>query len=121
MTNHPKEQSRRILAKVKAGFDWAVKSKIFTKNIYEDVTKIKKDSNTEEIDPFTKEERDTLLQAFRESQYYGYYLPFVEFLFFTGARPCQAIALTWNKISLNQSILFDCDYVEEKLNEKTLN
>lgn len=116
--NHPMQQSKRILTKVKAGFHWAVKSKIFTKNIYENVTEIRSKSKSE-IDPFSKQERDTLIDAFKNSKYYSYYAPFIEFLFFTGCRPSEAIALKWEKISINQSILFDCDFVEGKLQDET--
>lgn len=58
-----------------------------------------KGDEEEEIYPFTREERDRIILAFKASRYYKEYAPLVEFLFFTGARPSEVLALQWKHIS----------------------
>ncbi|WP_416676729.1 site-specific integrase [Egbenema bharatensis] len=52
----------------------------------------------EEINPFTREERDRIIAAFQANRYYKGYAPLVEFLFFTGCRPSEALALQWKNV-----------------------
>lgn len=59
----------------------------------------KSDSEEADINPFTPEERDSIIQAFAESELYSYYAPMVKLLFFTGCRPSEAIALQWKHVS----------------------
>ena len=106
-----------MLQKVKGGCEWAVRAKLFTDNPYEEVTPTKHKSSNE-IDPFTQPERDLIIEAFENSRYYSYYSSFIKFMFFTGCRPPDAIALTWGKVTAGEFI-FDCDYVEGKLQERT--
>lgn len=40
-----------------------------------------------------------MIEAFRSDRYYKFYAPLVEFLFATGARPSEAIALQWKHIT----------------------
>ena len=69
--------------------------------------KISRSTKTEEkIEAFTASERDLIITAFRESSYYNCYSDFVEFLFFTGCRPSEAIALEWKHI-FKKSIIFE--------------
>ncbi|MEM6452777.1 MAG: site-specific integrase [Cyanobacteria bacterium P01_D01_bin.105] len=69
--------------------------------------KLKKVSNDEiDIQPFTREERDRVIAAFENNRYYKYYAPLVKFLFFTGCRPSEALALPWKNVS-QSAILFD--------------
>ncbi len=61
----------------------------------------------EEIDPFTAEERDLILEAFESDRFrpqksaykHSYYAPLIKFLFFTGCRPSEAVALQWKHVS----------------------
>ncbi|MEP0912487.1 tyrosine-type recombinase/integrase [Leptolyngbya sp. FACHB-711] len=53
----------------------------------------------EEIYPFTTEERNRIITAFKADRHYGKYASLVEFLFFTGCRPSEALALQWKHIS----------------------
>lgn len=52
---------------------------------------------------FSPEERDAIIKAFKQDQRKGMnyrgYAPFVEFLFFTGCRPSEAVGLRWKHIS----------------------
>lgn len=62
--------------------------------------KLPKSEKNEEYDihPFTRQERDVIIQAFEEDKHYSYYAPLVKFLFYTGCRPSEAIALQWKHI-----------------------
>jgi integrase len=39
-----------------------------------------------------------VIAAFKENRYYKYYAPLVEFLFYAGCRPSEALALQWKHI-----------------------
>ncbi|HYX13075.1 MAG TPA: tyrosine-type recombinase/integrase [Nostoc sp.] len=52
----------------------------------------------DEINPFTGNERSTIIQAFYASDRYRYYAPLVEFMFYTGCRPSEALALHWKHV-----------------------
>ena len=43
--------------------------------------------------------RHSIIEAFKGNRYYSHYAPLVEFLFFTGCRPSEAIALQWKHIN----------------------
>ena len=58
---------------------------------------------TSKPDPFTAEERDVILNHFREK--HGFYYPFVATLFYTGARQSEIIALRWGDIDLRSGTL----------------
>ena len=57
--------------------------------------------------PFTAEERDAILRAIATDQFcpkvsgfkHPYYLPLITFLFKTGCRPSEAVALEWGHIT----------------------
>ena len=61
-----------------------------------------------EIDPFTAEERDQLLEVIRMGHYSAYYYRFIAFLFFTGCRPSEAAALEWSHIATDGRSLTFC-------------
>jgi integrase len=50
-------------------------------------------SEDEDVNPFTKAERDLIIETFANHRYYRHYTNYIRFLFFTGARPSEAIAL----------------------------
>jgi len=54
-------------------------------------------------DPFTEEERDKIIQHFREKN--RFYYPFVYTLFWTGMRPSEALTLRWEDIDLKHGFI----------------
>ena len=98
------DTTRRTITQISACCEWAVELGLITANPFrgmaEKIKVIKSSSNElDEIDPFTKEERDAIIAAFESHSTYSYYAPFVKFLFWTGARTGEAIALQWKHIS----------------------
>jgi integrase len=103
IANKTPNTCKRILTQISACCDWAVKSQLIEKNPFEDMAgdiKIPKGEKEEtDINAFTQEERDKIIGAFKQSRHYKYYAPLIEFLFMTGCRPSEAIALQWKHIS----------------------
>ena len=62
------------------------------------VTRLDKGSDAADIDPYTEEERERILDWFfrQRSKYHS----FVYFRFWTGTRPSEAIALRWGDVDL---------------------
>ena len=58
---------------------------------------------TPKPDPFTEEERDKILQAFKEKS--RFYYIFAYLLFWTGMRPSEALALRWEDIDIKHGFL----------------
>lgn len=98
----PAESTQRVLTQLSACCKWARKSGLLDSNPFDgmaaEIIVKKTGTEEEEINPFTKEERDRIIAAFKENRYYKYYTPLVEFLFYTGCRPSEAVALQWKHI-----------------------
>jgi integrase len=96
--------AKKVLTYFSACCKWGVKSKLITSNPFKDMASdIRKPKSQHKIDPFTIEERDAILAAFRENR--PHYLPFIQFLFLTGCRTGEGVALQWQHISI------DCSYI----------
>jgi integrase len=55
-----------------------------------------------EIDPYTEEERDRIIEAFRDKR--GRFCPFIFFQFWTGARTSEGVALRWGNVDLERRV-----------------
>ena len=111
----PADSTKRVLIQLSACCKWAKKSALLDADPFMGMAaeiKLKKASNEEEdVNPFTKEERDRIIATFKANRYYKHYAPLVEFLFFTGCRPSEAIALQWQHIkssvvSFEQAVVY---------------
>ncbi len=93
--------AKRCLTQLKACCNWAVGEGLIDVNPFASMTiQVPKRTATEhDINPFTKEERDLIISTFATDRYYSYYTHYVRFLFFTGCRPSEAIALRWKHIT----------------------
>lgn len=109
-SNIPADSAKRLLVQLSACCNWAIKNNLITTNPFNGLAneiKIKKISTEDnDINPFSKEERDSIIAAFKANIYYKHYANYVQFLFLTGARPSEVIALQWRHIS-NKSICFE--------------
>lgn len=117
----PIDSGKRFIVRLSACCDYALKSGWISKNPFKGMaSEIKlpkgKYDEMKDIDPFTAQERDAILDAFLHDKAcpkfsrvkHSYYYPFIFFLFNTGCRPSEAIALQWKHISDDfRTILFE--------------
>lgn len=101
LANLTSNAAKRVLTQLKACCDWAVAEKIIFDNPFirmkiEAPLELSEDSD--DVNPFTKEERDLIIKTFAANRYYSHYTNFVKFLFWTGCRPSEVIALQWKHI-----------------------
>ncbi len=111
-TTTPK-QTKRYLKQFSACFTWAVRRKIIKENPFPDIIKTiatkKKNEEEQDINPFTIEERDLIIEAFRLAKYERYkgshtkYADYIEFNFLTGARTSEALGLRWKHINFEKN------------------
>lgn len=100
ISNYSYEVSRRIIDKLIACFQWSINQNKIDFNLYKQHKLVNKSAKyRREINPFTVEERDKIIDYCAKSEWYSYYLPLIEFIFFTGCRPSEAIALRWSDIN----------------------
>lgn len=80
---------------------WAVDSRLITDNPFATLTLSKPKTKVKNDDhqAFTLKQRDIIINAFETHRQYSHYAPLIKFLFWTGCRPGEAFALTWNDIS----------------------
>jgi integrase len=104
------DQVRRMLQYLSACCDWGIKHRLIIDNPYKGLSsEIPKRKSVTHPEPnaFTEDERDAVINAFRNDKRsgmnYSRYAPIVEFWFLTGCRPSEAIGLTWGKVAENCS------------------
>lgn len=108
VANKPANSAKRILTQINACCDWAVKSQLIESNPFvgmaADIRVPKGESEDTDINPFSLEERDRIIEGFRSDRHYKHYAPLIEFLFMTGCRPSEGVALQWKHIIALASI-----------------
>src|SRR5262249_30084436 len=62
------------------------------------IVRLDRGRESSEIDPFTDEERDRIVEWFLQNR--PHYHAFVHFRFWTGTRPSEAIGLRWGEVDL---------------------
>ena len=122
----PINSARRLIVRLNACCKWAMQNGLIDSNPFNGMAsdiKLPKSQKNEdgEINPFTAEERDSILNAIATDQFnpahsafkHSYYFPFVYFLFKTGCRSSEAVALTWKDVSKNfSSISFERSIID---------
>lgn len=101
LANLTPDAAKRCLTQFKACCNWVMEEGLIDANPFA-AMKIKAPKGaTEEqdVNPFSKEERDLIIRTFASDRYYSHYTDYVRFLFFTGCRPSEAIALKWKHIT----------------------
>ncbi|NJM66377.1 MAG: DUF3596 domain-containing protein [Acaryochloris sp. RU_4_1] len=108
LKQYSSEIARRTLIQINACCKWAVKSGLMSENAFEgmagDIKKVKRETSRA---PFSQAEQDAIIEAFEQNTYsskfapvpHSYYVSYVRFLFMTGCRSEEAIALKWKHIS----------------------
>jgi integrase len=129
LKNIPVDSAKRFITRLSACCNWAVKSGLITINPFKNMAseiKLPKSASSEgvnDINPFSTKERGQILAAFQSnlacSKYsrvnHSYYFPYVFFLFNTGCRPSEAVALQWKHITSDcRFITFEQAVVESE-------
>lgn len=104
--------AKRFLIQLRAACNWAKAHGLIDTNPFSELPKFKTTTSAAP-DPFTPSEEHLIIGAFELSSDYAYYTDFVKFLFFTGARPSEAVALLWEHISLEGKVITFCQAVVE--------
>lgn len=129
LKTYSSEVAKRTLKQFNACCNWAVRSKLIDSNPFNGMAseiKSKKTGKTSRM-PFSKEERDAIINAFENNTYsskfaptpHCYYDPYVKFLFFTGCRPEEAIALKWKHIENNRITFSEAVATDVRLRKST--
>lgn len=110
-------QARRVLMQVNAACRWGMKNQLIPSNPFDG--KYLELEAGKPIPPmaFTPTERDRIIEAFkhdnRKGMNYRHYAPFIEFLFLTGCRPCEAIGLRWKNVTPDCGRILFCESIIE--------
>jgi integrase len=125
LKHYSAETARRTLKDLERCGDWSKKSGLIEVNPFRDLAAdlkpVKNGSKTRKA--YTAEERDHILAAFKNNTYCNRYAPtrhshyfnFVHFLFMTGCRPQDAIALKWKHIKPNHVVFSEAYSCEARL------
>lgn len=100
--NTTKQMTRLIINHYAQCCDWAVNSQLIPDNPF---TKLKgrdfRKNHKEDCRAFTLEQRDLIISSFEHHPRFSHFTELIKFLFFTGCRPGEAFALTWDDISFD--------------------
>ncbi|NER28607.1 MAG: tyrosine-type recombinase/integrase [Symploca sp. SIO1C4] len=104
--------AKRFLLQLRAASHWATQRNLIEYNPFSNLPKFKS-TTIKTPEPFTPSEQSLIIGAFELSSDYAYYTDFVKFLFLTGARPSEAVALLWEHISPDLKVITFCQAVVE--------
>jgi integrase len=113
------DSAKRLISQLSACYAWAKNSKFFEVNPFAGMASEMKlprckrvNAGDREIEPFTVTERDAIIAAFKTNQFchpftsrnhlHSNYAVYVEFLFYTGCRPSEAIGLQWKNVDIDK-------------------
>jgi integrase len=97
------EVAKSQLQLLKAAWDWARDSHQLLVNPWEGLAARCRSIDRKEPEPFTSEEVRAIIDGFRSSPKYSHYTDFVIFLFHTGCRFGEAVAVKWKAVKSNYS------------------
>jgi integrase len=119
MANLTVDSAKRLISQLSACYAWAKNSKLIEANPFSGMAsemklpRSKKISGGDrEVEPFTATERDSIIAAFQTNQFchpftsrnhlHSNYAAYVQFLFYTGCRPSEAIGLQWKNVDIDK-------------------
>ncbi|WP_019501284.1 tyrosine-type recombinase/integrase [Pseudanabaena sp. PCC 6802] len=91
--------AKERLTLINACWEWGINEEIIENNPWNDLVARVKIPPKQKSKPFTREEIQMIIEAFRSDRYYSHYADFVEFLFGTGCRTGEAVGLRWGHLS----------------------
>jgi integrase len=90
----------KVLTYISACCKWAVNSQLISHNPFLVIVDgLKPPKSAHDPDPFTREEMERIIVAYEKHPRYSYLAPFVKFLFFTGCRTGEGVALQWKNVT----------------------
>jgi len=108
------ETAKRTLKALSGCCNWAVKRKLINANPFDGMAReiVSKKPSKRSRKAYSPQERDIIIRAIENDTYsskysplkHSYYASFVKFMFFTGCRPEDAIALKWKHITSSHVI-----------------
>ena len=102
--NAERARKERLIL-LSAGWNWGKTKGFVETNPWKDLQK-QVSTPKQPLKPFTPEEVKAILAAFKTHPQYKHYADFVEFLFLTGVRTTEAIALRWKHINSDLSTIW---------------
>ncbi len=123
------EVAKRTLKQLSAACNWGMRSKLIASNPFDGMAseiKTKKISKRSRM-AFTKSEKDVIIHAFENDKYsskfapvsHSYYAPYVKFLFLTGCRPEEVVALKWKHIENNRIVFSEAVATDLRIRKST--
>lgn len=115
----PVNQARKILTQLAAACRWGIESGLIETNPFEGMARnltTRKDKDGE-INPFTPQEKLAVIAAFENHADYSFYTPLVRFMFATGCRPSEAIAVEWGDLK-GDRLTFQRTYSEGEVSPR---
>jgi integrase len=103
IANISPDMGKRLITRINACCKWATKAGHISHNPFEGMAseiKLTKANQSDDfdIDPFTIEEQEILIEAYERHRHYSVYAPLIRFLLLTGCRPSEALGLRWRLI-----------------------
>lgn len=114
---------KQLLIQFNAAAKYGVKCGAIANNPFEGLASdIRvKSKHHEDIDPFTPQERDAIIQAFEKHPHHQRYTSFVKFLFLTGCRTSEAVGLRWSDINSECTQITFSSVISKKQRKSTKN
>lgn len=114
------DAAKRVLIQINACCTWAIDCELITDNPFQGkASKIKVYKNRK-INPFTKEERDLIINGFQSQPIHQHYAALVQFFFLTGCRTSEGVGLLWRHIDSEiTTISFQEVVVDGRRNQTT--
>ncbi len=110
------DTAKRLLTALSGCCEWAMGSGLIDSNPFQGMAAaVSKPKGSKDINPFSKLERDRILEAFQQHKSYSYYYPLVKFLFLTGCRTGEALALQWSNVASDYSSITFSESYSSKL------
>lgn len=109
--------AKDYLTLVKSCWNWAEQT--LGQNPWASVLERVKPAPKQKVKPFTLAEVQAILAAFRTDRYYQHYADFVTFLFGTGCRFGEAVALKWKHIADDYSTVWIGESVSRGVRKTT--
>ena len=122
MKNLSVDSAKRLISQLSACYAWAKNSNLAEVNPFGGMASQIKlprsrkiSAGDREIEPFTATERDAIIVALKSNQFchpftsknhlHSNYAGYIQFLFYTGCRPSEAIGLQWKNIDLDKRVV----------------